>query len=306
MDNTKGLWIPIEVLQMDLTPVEKMVYAYYLQLSDGKKGAAWGTNGDICEVLGISPKSLRVHIKPSLRKKGLIETSGIRTICIVENTTPEKQIVDTNEKQIVDTNEKQNVSNEDDVETNCSENRNKKFPKQKQIVDTKKEKNNIKLNGDINKELVTEDKKQNYSNIPTTDISETLWSQLSGLGWKDFEDRWVEFIQSIRESKFNGKEDLKRRCYNTFMELLPQKTKFIETTKPKWESEYRNTKQKKVVKVPEELVDLVIKNLKPHEHTHDCLRSVLPLFKNGEFKEWISKVDDVLNAVERKLKSQTK
>ena len=317
MDKTKGLWIPIEVLQMDLTPVEKMVYAYYLQLSDGKKGAAWGTNEDICEVLGISKYRLRDSVKPSLRKKGLIETSGIRTICIVKNTTPCSEKHDTNEttecSEKHDTNETTECSEKHDTnEDSCSEKHDGECSEKhdgecSEKHYTKKEiKNNIKLNGDINKELVNEEKKQNYSNIPTVDISETLWSQLSGLGWKDFEDRWVEFIQSIKESKFNSKEDLKRRCYNTFMELLPQKTKFIETTKPKWETEYRNTKQKKVVKVPEELVDLVIKNLKPHEHTHDCLRTVLPLFKNGEFKEWISKVDDVLNAVERKLKSQTK
>lgn len=135
MEMTKGLWIPIEVLKMDLTPVEKMVYAYYLQLSDGKKGAAWGTNEDICEVLGISKYRLRDSVKPSLRKKGLIETSGIRTICIVKNTTPCSEKHDTNET--TECSEKHDTN-----EDSCSE---KHDGECSEKHDTKKEiKNNIK------------------------------------------------------------------------------------------------------------------------------------------------------------------
>ena len=87
MEKTNGVWIPIEVLQMNLTHVEKLVYAYYLQLSSGENGAAFATNYNVCEVLGISKSTLNNKVKPSLKRKGLITSSGIRTVCNKQNHT---------------------------------------------------------------------------------------------------------------------------------------------------------------------------------------------------------------------------
>lgn len=247
MDKTKGLWIPIEVLQMDLTPVEKMVYAYYLQLSNGEKGAAWGTNEDICEVLGISKPTLKNKTKPSLRKKGLIETSGIRTICIVQNTTPEHLKGDTNgdtnmhlkgdtnEKQIVDTNEhlKGDVECHTKGDGGCH-----------QKGDTKnKEKNNIKLNGVMNKELVIEEKERNNKStkteINTTESINKAFHHFFNEGFKGgiYEkvikdvassddhrktlwERWDIYCKWMKDGKTDISFKKMEQCLNAFLYLI--------------------------------------------------------------------------------------
>ena len=86
MEKTTGVFIPMEVLQMDLTPIEKIVYAYYLQLCQCEQGAAFATNENVADVLGISAYTLHDKIKPNLRKKGFIISNGISTT-VVKNTT---------------------------------------------------------------------------------------------------------------------------------------------------------------------------------------------------------------------------
>lgn len=81
MEKNKGLWIPMDVLKAEnLTLTEKIVYAYYLQLTkNAEKHQAIATNEQIAEILSISPFTLKDKIKPALRKKGLISTKGICT-----------------------------------------------------------------------------------------------------------------------------------------------------------------------------------------------------------------------------------
>ena len=73
----KGIFIPFEVLQMDLKADEKIVLsiiAYYTE--KGKSHACYLTNEQIAEMTGISYYLIRDRIKPALRKKELIASNG--------------------------------------------------------------------------------------------------------------------------------------------------------------------------------------------------------------------------------------
>lgn len=122
MEKTKGVWIPAEILQMEnLTSTEKIVYAYYLQLTkNAEKHQAIATNEQIAETLGIPFFQFRDRIKPALKKKGLISAKGIATKAKTnhrqsvdatqqEETNDHRQSVETNHRQSVDAPHRQSV-----------------------------------------------------------------------------------------------------------------------------------------------------------------------------------------------------
>ncbi len=80
--NLTGIFIPIGVLQMtDLSANEKLVLSlidYYTK--NGESKACFLTNQQIAELTGINYYYVRNFIKPSLRKKGLIQSNGVRTV----------------------------------------------------------------------------------------------------------------------------------------------------------------------------------------------------------------------------------
>lgn len=120
---------------------------------------------------------------------------------------------------------------------------------------------------------------------------EVLHGQLEEVCWKDFESRWMEFIQSIKDGKFNGKEDLMRRSYNTFMKLLPNKTKYLDTTITKWRSEYKDAKPKVVI--PTEVFKYIKLNLiTESEYTHDKVYNIL--LNSEKYREYANKTDSIL------------
>lgn len=90
----KGVWIPIEIMQRtDLSGAEKIVLAiihYYTV--EGNSHACFLTNQELADITGDKYYHIRDDVKPSLRKKGLIDTVGLKTISTLhseKNDTPE-------------------------------------------------------------------------------------------------------------------------------------------------------------------------------------------------------------------------
>lgn len=272
MEKNKGLWIPMDVLQAEnLTLTEKIVYAYYLQLTkNAEKHQAIATNEQIAEILCISPFTLKDKIKPALRKKGLISTNGICTKTI--STPRQKDAKETEiERKKDDATPVKNTmgdSKKDDA-----------TPRQKD--DTKQEyKQEIKQKETINKTtVVTEEKKLDFgkscfekkqpvektTHIPSVEEEETMDWMLDGekltgkktntlqadkrekttisqdveeIEWKHPDggdvDEWVESVRLYRLSlKRNG--DLTPRKYNP-KEKQHQKEKEIILSAPLGES----------------------------------------------------------------------
>lgn len=77
VETNKGIWVSREILQMDLTPSEKLVYALLCQLSQMEKQAAYITNKQVSQITGIAETTVKNKIKPELRKLGLLQTVGI-------------------------------------------------------------------------------------------------------------------------------------------------------------------------------------------------------------------------------------
>ena len=77
VETNKGIWVSREILQMDLTPSEKLVYALLCQLSQMEKQAAYITNKQVSKITGIAETTVKNKIKPELRKLGLLKTVGI-------------------------------------------------------------------------------------------------------------------------------------------------------------------------------------------------------------------------------------
>ena len=119
----------------------------------------------------------------------------------------------------------------------------------------------------------------------------SLHGQLEGVCWKDFESRWIEFIQSIKDGKFNDNDNLMKRSYNTFMKLLPEKTKFFDTTSTKWRSEYKDAKPKVVI--PTEVFKYIKLNLITEDkYTHDNVYNTL--LNSEKYREYANKTDSIL------------
>ena len=77
-NKTKGIFIPIEILQTALTAEEKIVFALIDNLTrNGEKHACWMTNREIANLTGIKYYRLRDVVKPALREKGYITTNGV-------------------------------------------------------------------------------------------------------------------------------------------------------------------------------------------------------------------------------------
>lgn len=192
-EKTKGVWIPMEILQMEtLTISEKIVYAYYLQLTENtQKHQAIATNEQIAETLGIPFFQFRDRVKPSLKKKGLITSNGIATKTIqkypqnqyTENTDiPHPQNEDTKEettdhRQSVDAKEETNnhPQNEDvhhrqNVDTH---HRQSVDAPHRQSVDTKQEKKQeLKTGKVITITTVTGERKNNFPKGSLTTYSD--------------------------------------------------------------------------------------------------------------------------------------
>lgn len=78
----KGVWIPLEIMQRtDLNYDEKVVLAiihYYTV--EGNSHACFLTNQDIADLTALKYYHVRDDVKPSLRKKGLIDTVGLKSV----------------------------------------------------------------------------------------------------------------------------------------------------------------------------------------------------------------------------------
>lgn len=78
----KGIWIPFEILNMNLSAIEKMVLSIYRNYTfEGSYGCCTMTNDDIADMLGCDVKTIK-RAKKRFEELGYITRSGIKVVYI--------------------------------------------------------------------------------------------------------------------------------------------------------------------------------------------------------------------------------